>query len=269
MRMLGDSIKIKGYEEELLIKWSVLNFSSKYFIKEVNKNHEVLTKMEGLSDLETIEERDKFIETLDEPYKKSCHIFRQDEKIINVLKSGDKRFKDIDISSYIFFSSIAPKEPGKKGIKIEPGANLNEADLSGANLIQATIIEADLSGAYLSGANLSGTNLIEANLSGADLFRVDLIEANLSGANLNRANLIEANLSVANLSGANLSGAYLSGANLNRANLSGAILSNTKFFGAHFDEECLKTILESKNWMDVEFDSDVRKKLENMSGLQS
>jgi len=51
------------------------------------------------------------------------------KKIINVLKSGDKRFRDIDISSYIFLSSVAPKEPGKKGIEIEPGANLAGANL--------------------------------------------------------------------------------------------------------------------------------------------
>lgn len=208
MRMLGESIEIKGYEEELLIKWSVLNFSSKNFIKEINKNHELIIKMEEIS-RKTIEERNEFIEKLDEPYKKLCNIFRQDEKIINVLKSGDKRFKDIDISSYVFLSSVAPKEPGEKGIKIEPGANLREADLSGADL---------------KGANLSGANLREADLSGADL----------SGANI-----------------------------------SGANLSKTRFLGAKIDEDCLKTILVDENWRDAEFDSDLRKILEDMSGSQS
>ena len=119
MRMLGESIEM--YEEELLIKWSVLNFSSENFIKEINKNPELIIKMEEIS-RKTIEERDEFIETLDEPYKKLCNNFRKDEKIINVLKFGDKRFKDIDISIYIFLSSVAPKEPEEEGIKIEPGA---------------------------------------------------------------------------------------------------------------------------------------------------
>src|SRR3954470_12722685 len=52
-------------------------------------------------------------------------------------------------------------------------------DLSGANLIEAT-----LSGANLSGANLIGADLLGANLSG---------RAYLLGANLSRANLIGAN----------------------------------------------------------------------------
>ena len=370
MRMLGDSINIEGYEEELLIKWSVLSFSSKGFIKEVNKNHELIIKMEEISG-KTKEEKEEFIETLDEPYKELCNIFRYDEKIINVLKYGAKRFKDIDISNYIFLSSVAPKEPGKKGIKIEPGAylagadlkerNLSEADLIGANLSEANLKganlsnanlssadlsradligtnirgaaligtnlrgadlnSADLSSADLDSANLSNANLSNANLSSADLDSADLIEANFSRANLSRANLSRANLSRANLSeaylsnanlsraalsranlssadlseaeliGANLSEANLSSANLSRAvllranlsradlssanlseaylsnaNLSEANLSKTEFFKAKFDEECLKTILESGNWRDAEFDSDVRKTLEDMSG---
>ena len=310
MRMLGDSINIEGYEEELLIKWSVLSFSSKGFIKEVNKNHELIIKMEEISG-KTKEEKEEFIETLDEPYKELCNIFRYDEKIINVLKYGAKRFKDIDISNYIFLSSVAPKEPGKKGIKIEPGAylanadlmerNLSEADLSGANLIGANLSganlrganlsEANLHGANLRGANLIGANLIlsflrganlilsllrgadltEANLIGANLTGADLTGANLTGADFRGANLTEADLIGANLIGADLIGADLIEANLTEAdlieaNLSGANLSKTKFFKAKFDEECLKTILVSKNWKDAEFDSNVKTKLEDMSG---
>ena len=89
---------------------------------------------------------------------------------------------------------------------------------------------ADLSEANLSGANLSGANLSEADLYGANLYRADLSRANLSGANLyradlSRANLYEAALSEADLSVANLYEANLSGANLSVANLSGADLS--------------------------------------------
>jgi uncharacterized protein YjbI with pentapeptide repeats len=53
-------------------------------------------------------------------------------------------------------------EKFKKGIKSLSGADLSEANLSGANLLGA-----DLSEANLSGANLSGADLSEANLSGA------------------------------------------------------------------------------------------------------
>ena len=43
-------------------------------------------------------------------------------------------------------------------------------------------------------ANLTGANLTEATLSGADLSGADLTEANLSGADLTGADLTEANL---------------------------------------------------------------------------
>jgi uncharacterized protein YjbI with pentapeptide repeats len=87
----------------------------------------------------------------------------------------------------------------------EPGGKI--ANLSGA----------DLSEADLSGANLFGVDLSEANLSGANLFWADLSEANLSGANLFWANLFGANLFGANLFGANLSEANLSEADLSEA----------------------------------------------------
>jgi uncharacterized protein YjbI with pentapeptide repeats len=74
------------------------------------------------------------------------------------------------------------------------GANLIEADLREANLIGANLIEADLRGADLRGADLTEADLIEA----------DLREANLIGADLIEANLIEADLREANLRGADL-----------------------------------------------------------------
>jgi len=59
------------------------------------------------------------------------------------------------------------------------GANLQDADLKGANL----------QGAYLQGADLKGANLQGAYLQGADLQDADLKGANLRGANLQDANL--------------------------------------------------------------------------------
>ena len=58
--------------------------------------------------------------------------------------------------------------------------------------------------AISSDANLRGADLINANLSGANLSGANLINANLRGANLSGANLINANLSYADLSGANI-----------------------------------------------------------------
>jgi hypothetical protein len=57
------------------------------------------------------------------------------------------------------------------------GANLRDADLSGANMSGA-----DLSGAYLRGANLSDSDLSGADMRGANLRDADLRGANLSDA---------------------------------------------------------------------------------------
>ena len=55
------------------------------------------------------------------------------------------------------------------GNNLEPGAVLEDADLTNANLSGADLTNANLSGSNLSGANLSFTNLTNANLSGAIL----------------------------------------------------------------------------------------------------
>ena len=88
-------------------------------------------------------------------------------------------------------------------------ADLEDARLDGANLINA-----DLEGAILCIANLIGANLNGAKLTGANLYGAILTRANLTGANLSGANLTYVNLGYANLIGANLRGAFLEGANL-------------------------------------------------------
>ena len=60
--------------------------------------------------------------------------------------------------------------------------------------IRIDLNEADLTGANLKEANLSGGNLKEANLEGASLTGADLNEAQLTGAKLEGANLTGANL---------------------------------------------------------------------------
>ena len=85
---------------------------------------------------------------------------------------------------------------------------------------------ADLQGANLRGADLQCANLQCANLQGANLRGADLQCADLQGANLQGADLQCANLQGANLRGANLQGANLQGANLQGANLQGAMGCN-------------------------------------------
>ena len=91
------------------------------------------------------------------------------------------------------------------------GANLREANLHGAFLRGAVLQGADLQGANLEGANLESANLEGANLYDANLGWGDLQGVNLQGANLQEAYLVKANLRGANLQGANLQEATLEG----------------------------------------------------------
>ncbi|MBW4579343.1 MAG: pentapeptide repeat-containing protein [Tildeniella nuda ZEHNDER 1965/U140] len=105
------------------------------------------------------------------------------------------------------------------------GGNLSVANLSGANLSETNLSRAKLNVAKLSGANLTNANLSEAILNVANLTLADLTHAELSQASLVRAELTRADLSSANLSNANLSGADLKDAKLRNANLTNANLS--------------------------------------------
>ena len=104
------------------------------------------------------------------------------------------------------------------------GANLINADLEGAILYIANLQGANLNGAKLTGANLYGASLRGANLTGATLTGASLAYVNLEYANLEDVSFINAYLEGANLEGANLEGANLNGANLEYAILTGAIL---------------------------------------------
>jgi uncharacterized protein YjbI with pentapeptide repeats len=121
------------------------------------------------------------------------------------------------------------------------GSNLSVANLSGANLSEANLSRAKLNVAKLNGANLTKANLSEAilnvaNLALADLTRADLSQASLVRAELSRSDLSSANLSRANLSGADLKDAKLRNANLANANLSRADLKWTVLTGANLAE---------------------------------
>lgn len=143
------------------------------------------------------------------------------------------------------------------------GADLSEANLSGANMLRAdlgnaTLVntrfvssdlsEANLKNVNLTDANLNGANLSRANLSNAILNRSDLTaaqlgSADLSGAILTDANLSEAYLIAADLSGADLRlahliGAEMIGANLSDANLSGAHMIGANLIGAVLNGAC-------------------------------
>jgi uncharacterized protein YjbI with pentapeptide repeats len=95
-------------------------------------------------------------------------------------------------------------------------AELDRANLNGANLANANMIRARLRRARLVGANFH-----EANLGGADL----------SGAKLMRANFCRTDLYETTLSGANLESANLQGTQLARTDFAGAQLINCRIYG--------------------------------------
>jgi uncharacterized protein YjbI with pentapeptide repeats len=135
------------------------------------------------------------------------------------------------------------------GYLFGPGANLQGADLSNAELFDLNINGVDLSGTsllQLKSARLTGTPsglpagwrvlggyLLgpTADLESAEMAGLDLSGQNLAGANLKWARLQLTNLSGANLEGADLTNAFLAGANLVSVNLEGAILKDADLSG--------------------------------------
>jgi uncharacterized protein YjbI with pentapeptide repeats len=160
------------------------------------------------------------------------------EEHLEILKKGPKKWN-------LWREKNPDVRPDLTGVALSEDlyeVNLNEINLSGADLRGANLIEEDLSNAklaradltatYLSGANLRGADLLGAYLSEANLFGTNLLGANLSGANLRGAdlllaNLIRTNLTGANLSNANLFGVNLLGADLREANFTASTMSAT------------------------------------------
>ena len=108
-----------------------------------------------------------------------------------------------------------PQSLDATGIQLDL-AYLENADLDGVWMPQASLRKTELFGAMLKGAELWGVEAKEAKFSGADL----------SGAKLKEAKLKEAKLWGAKLKGAELWGAELSGADFREADLSGANVTN-------------------------------------------
>ena len=91
--------------------------------------------------------------------------------------------------------------------------------------VKAVSEKANLDGADLRGADLDGANLRGANLDGANLRGANLDDADLRGAYLDCADLYGAYLDGANLRGADLDGADLDGADLDGEKITKSPLS--------------------------------------------
>ncbi|VEP15173.1 Pentapeptide repeat (fragment) [Hyella patelloides LEGE 07179] len=135
------------------------------------------------------------------------------------------------------------------------GADLINANLSGADLISAdlnitSLMLADLSNARLNFADLSNARLNFADLSNARLNFADLSVADLNFADLSNANLINARLPYANLEGANPKGANLEGAilidseGLDYSQIELACNWDKAIYKGHYDEEEEKWIVD-------------------------
>ncbi|MGB8219290.1 MAG: P-loop NTPase fold protein [Methanoregula sp.] len=126
LRGLGRSIKNLTIEDELLIKWCILDFISEDFVREVKIDNEFLLDIQiiarkgeqALRDSELEEHQMELdheigwgapeaIKKRRERYDK----FKNNSKIIEILKRGNLEFDFKNIPKYICFSSISPKEP--------------------------------------------------------------------------------------------------------------------------------------------------------------
>ena len=253
MRILGKPLQGSRYDEELLIKWSILNFSSSDFIEEVKRNQNLLIEIQEIAKIKTEADRKNYMQNLESAQLlQKCQDFSENDQIISVLSLGAKNFTLENIDACLFLSNIVPKDipvgklPFKDEIEFSPGVDLTGTDLTSFKMIGVNLLQANLNEAILNEVNLTGTILMQANLihacmrkanlSEANLWEANLEGANLEGAILERANLKGANLEGANLIGANFKGAILEGANLEKANLNGARFNGANLEGAKFDK---------------------------------
>ena len=126
--------------------------------------------------------------------------------------------------------------------------NLDNLDLSGANLECVDLHCASLRGTKLCGARLRSADLDHCKLEGADLRSSDLTGASMRNAQLQKASLWDAALRSVNLSGSNMEGVMLHGAvlqgtdllgvNLTRARMSGTLFGAARIRRAHGLETC-------------------------------
>jgi len=112
-------------------------------------------------------------------------------------------------------------------------ADLDYAFLDSADACRANFTDADLGGAVLHKATIYLAKFVRANLKKADLTYTDLRWTDFTNADLRKANLREADLSEAVLVNADLRGADLRGTNLSRADLTGAKLDRADLGGAN------------------------------------
>lgn len=123
---LGNFIKGLHIDEELLVKWSILNLISSEFINEIKTQKRLLISVQAYCrlDRESMDHEEfmKWVDEYDrefylfaskaekETYNHNFSKFVSDKKIFDILQNGDREFTEQNLADYIFLSSIAPKE---------------------------------------------------------------------------------------------------------------------------------------------------------------
>lgn len=157
--------------------------------------------------------------------------------------------------------------------KIDLGrTSIGKIDLSNMRLTKADLGFADLKGANLSYSDLYKARGIKVNLSGANLYRCNLTESRMKYAKCKNANFSHAILKTAFLDegdfrGTNFRGASLQSARFYKAKLHGAMFENAginyaNFMGAIYDENTVRSLLDTKNRINAKFDKKLQFELE-------
>ncbi|MCU0537654.1 MAG: serine/threonine-protein kinase [Hydrococcus sp. Prado102] len=127
----------------------------------------------------------------------------------------------------------------KKTPKLDANAILESFKNGRKDFAQQELDNLNLSRANLPGVIFHQSRLIQANFQKANLSNADFGHANLAGADLRNSNMSRVYLSYADLEGADLRGADLSFAHLTYANLKGANLCGANLTNAKVTEEQL------------------------------
>lgn len=115
------------------------------------------------------------------------------------------------------------------------GAQLDGANMSGRNLRNANLSKVTARGSNFSGAQLRDANLEHGNFEAANFSGANLRSANAAHVRFVASNLTGANFRDANLEHADFTGAQIAGANLTGANLEGATLPNEETYQRESD----------------------------------
>jgi len=125
------------------------------------------------------------------------------------------------------------------------GAKLDTAIFDGADLTDADMTGATMDRAFFQGATLDGSVLADAHLAWAHLNGASMLKADLAGATVESTTLEHAKLAGANLRLARFFGASLDNANLERADLRGTVFRDTSLRATRFTAALLNSIFSN------------------------